>query len=149
MPARNGVSEVDPLDIGDLAIETRKVSIKRDGKKIYLDAYVDVPSCPASVRVQIARAYKRYQDAIFEPGGSRDAALYEHIRDLIMIVVDGIEYGEADVLAGDSERSGKLLEALGWFKKADDGEPEPDPEVKGEDASTGEASSPSLLLPTT
>lgn len=145
-PRKNGaVARVNVLDLGDLSPVFKRVSITRDGKKEHLEAYAEAPSCPASVRVRLARAHQEYKQALQDNFGKTDGQpeLYEYVREMLLIVIDKLTFDEADLLAGDTDKAGPLLEELGWLTPISQAEDEV-PEVTGEEtALTGEVSSPS------
>jgi hypothetical protein len=147
MADRNGTS-VRVLSLGDLSPRTRKIEIVRDGETVYLDGYVEGRRCPASVKVAVAAA----SDPVMElpddaSRGVKEAAWLEYLRTKLMAVVRGLEWNEADVLAGDPDQATSVLAELGW-EQSD--EPETaDPEVKGEaESSTTDQSSQTLPVST-
>lgn len=103
------------LDLGDLAPEKRPIKAQRDGKPVTLWGYVEGKRCPGFVRTALFRAQDglRALDADATPS-ERDQVLYEHLRDTVLAVIEGLEFEEAEVRAGNPDEVHAILRYLGW-----------------------------------
>lgn len=137
------------LELGDLVPERRPVAILRDGERVVLMGYVDSPSCPARVVAGQQGARRRWLRATTVPDGEeRDEELAalawaDFVRATLMAVVPGLEYDEADVIAGNPDRYESVLRHLEWWKDGTSDDAGPAPEADGESPSTGDGFSPS------
>jgi hypothetical protein len=125
--------------LGDLTPERRPCcSVERDGKEVILEGLVENDRVPGTVRIALAGAYQDMQKRIDE-GDSNTGALIDYTRTVLLTIIPGLEWNEADVIAATFERSDAILKDLGW--RSEDTEAG-SPEAQGE-APTGELSSPS------
>lgn len=143
MSASNGRGA---LRLGDLVPETRPVLVERRGVTVTLRAYVNGRRCPGRVKALVAQASGAYLAAVDAGTAEADAAWLTYLCDVLLAVVEEIEYTEADVLAGRDDEAVALLEALGWWTAPEE-EAHADPEAAGEPALTGRACSPCSALP--
>lgn len=135
-----------PLRLGDLVPETRPVLLERRGVTVTLRGHVNGRRCAGTIKARVASVSQAYLEAT-EIGADPPVAWTAYLCDLILAVIDGIEYAEAEVLAGRDDDALTLLEALGWWHA----EPEasPGPEAAGEEPILITASfSPSSAQPT-
>lgn len=133
MPGKNGV-----LRLGDLTPETRPVELIRDGEAVVLRGYVAGRRCPGTVKAEVSAARLTFAQA--PPGPERERAWFAFLRDSTLAVVPGLEFSEAEALAGDDEARHRLLVYLEWEEdQAEDASAEgddDDPEVSGEETET-------------
>jgi hypothetical protein len=137
-----------PLRLGDLVPETRPVLVERRGTTVTLRAYVNGRRCPGRVKAQVAQASQSYLDALRDARAEPEAAWLSYLCDVLLAVVQDIEYMEADVLSGRDDEATALLEALGWWTQ--DAEATSDPEAEGEGSTPRTtSSSPCCAAPIT
>lgn len=136
------MAEQEILRYGDLTSEKRPVmSVERNGEEVVLRGFVDGKRCPASVRSQISAARREWA------ADPTQANWYTFVRAHLLAVVDGLEDGEADVLAGDADEHRPILEKLGWWREADDEDTDVIPLAEAR-TSTTDPSSPISSTPT-
>lgn len=128
------------LRLGDLAPKTQPVEVLRAGEPVTLWAWPSGPHCPGFVKAKVARALATYQAAA-AADATDDEAWDEYLRDVLLSVIDGLLYPEAEVLAGQQALAVDTLRALGWArsKEAKDDPPEAQGEAP---SSTTAGSSP-------
>jgi hypothetical protein len=151
MPSNGQIPDI--LDLGDLSVATKTVSVTRNGEKVFLEGYVNGDNCIASVVVRVRASSDRYKLVALDEESSQEErviALTKHYREVIQAIIPGIDIFEAEVFANDPDRVHKLMVYLEW--ETDDNDDEvADPEVVGEaeSPSTGVESSPSSVRRTT
>jgi hypothetical protein len=123
MSASNGRG---PLRLGDLVPETRPVLIERRGVTVTLRAYVNGRRCPGRIKARVASASQAYLAATEDGVSDPAPAWMAYLCDVLLEVVEGIEYTEAEVLAGRDDEAVPLLEALGWWTPAPEAMPGPE-----------------------
>ena len=135
------------LRLGDLTARTLPIEIERNEERVILRGYVDGNRCPVHVKAEVAAARRVWVE---QTGAGSDAYVYDEtawrvfLRDVLLAVINGLGFLEAEVLASDDDLSNTVLVSLGWFRAP---EAVPDPEVTGETVSresspTTEPSSP-------
>lgn len=121
---------VQPLDLGSTVPERLPIRIKRlepgTGAEhdVVIHGYVYGPRCPGNVKAHIAAARSVLFSVRSEEvtpgqplspveGAKLDEAYITYSREVIQALVPDLTWDEADMLAGDVERSDRLLEFLG------------------------------------
>lgn len=152
MSAANGLAARPLLRLGDLTPETRPVEVERAGAGVILAAFVDGPRCPGYVKSKVSAARRAFSQAAYvdstdEQGqptrvmaDDDDAHWHAYLCDVLMAVIDGLLYPEAETLAGNQAQALDVLRALGWVQSSTG---DAAPEAEGEaPTSTTAGSSP-------
>ena len=119
MPGTNGTAasvQDDPLDLGDLVSEMKTVTVRRDGQRVSLEAFV-YKTAPVSVYALIAQAHDEYMAVIEDVTARsvhRDQALCRYYGRIAKALTIGLTVDEEDRLAGDFPRLEQMLAALGY-----------------------------------
>lgn len=162
MSAKNGLAIGPAFDLGDLSYERRAVTVQRNGEPVELWAWVDGQGCPGYVKARVARARAAYTAAtityptddagepVLDERGNpverfqNDPEAWDaYLRDVLLAVVDGLAYSEAEVLAGQMARAMDFLRAHKWVRTNVATEDDDAGETTGEDnPPTTAASSP-------
>lgn len=161
-------------DIGDLRPRTKPLrgirgDVNNPAEEV-LRGYRSGKGCPINIRISVRHAILDFKETMADIDqriqaegegltaltiermqAQREEAMYAHYRDVLLAVVIGLEFNEAEVLAGD-ERAEEILQELGWLPKPDaeeDSDEDVDPQTERTIPSTGESSSPTLAPSTT
>lgn len=114
-------SRIGLLDLGDLAPRTRPVSIERFGEQEILRGMLNGPRCPGKVRVALFAASEPLRGLTEDmPQAELEQVAYECLRDSLLAVIDGLDFHEAEVLAGNEKLAHLILHELGWEREDDD-----------------------------
>ena len=135
------------LELGDVTPDIRPVRVLMEGKPVILDAYVDGPTCPGTVRAKISKSLRKYRGAVYQDGPAGEDRVFvhdaeawtDHLRELLMAAIPGLGYAAADVLCGDEDRALRILEDLGYREKSTPAEAS-DPNAPGEESTTADSS---------
>lgn len=147
--------------------QTREYEIERGGEVVVLNGYIQGPSCPISVAIEVQAAEDDYVmatgsllQAIKLPDGTTQQRLRPGTRTvdltapamrrrqaMLCAVIRGLAEEEANVLAADGGEWEPILVELGWWKPAEAEEDEADPEATGE-LPTSAGSSPASVSTT-
>lgn len=135
--------------------QTREYEIERGGEVVVLNGYVQGPSCPIWVSIEVQAAVDAYAKAVSAiPAGSRllgdyTAPALRQRQAILCAVIRGLAEEEAAVLAADGGEWEPILVELGWWKptETETEEDEADPEATGE-LPTSAGSSPASVSTT-
>lgn len=136
------MAEQEILRLGELTPERKPVELIRNGETVVLQGFVDSKRCPATVRAEISSARREWAE------NPTQANWYTFVRSHILAVVPGMEFGEADIVAGDDDESSAMLDRLGWLRKSDDESPLSEARTSTTDPSSPTSSSPTTSDPT-
>jgi hypothetical protein len=146
------------LDLGDLTPEKQAIAtVLRDGQPVTLWGWVDGRRCPGYVKSAVAAHRRTYRDAVYQPGEPDELGQHVEVfthsplayddykRDVLLAVIEGLEYTEAAVLAGNDDTAMTVLRRLRWVE--DEEEATDSPEAEGAPATppTTPDSSPTSL----
>ena len=131
------------LELGDLAPEMIPVRINRLDEitsattTVTLMAYKFGPRCPVVKKVELAQIRQRYIKISEEELGLKNsisaAYLGAYVRDVILAMIQGLTFEEADLIAADDTKTVSIMEYLGiWQPSKDETESDDQGEVKAD-----------------
>lgn len=123
----------------DLVPETIPIQIQREGRSVTLRGHVLGDRTLGSIKAAAHSVFLAWSEAQGKPGGPSYADRITYHTDLLLAVVEGLDYTEADLLAADSDQIGQILYGLGWWQ-TEPGDESPPP--VGEESTTTASSSP-------
>lgn len=119
--------------IGDTSYELQPVlELERGGQKVTLRGYVNGRRCPVDVHAAMAGIWDKADEMRQKPAGAMVMN-----RDFLMACIDGLEEGEASVIATDPEVVYEILCQLKWWRRV---ETVAEGEANGEETTTADPS---------
>jgi hypothetical protein len=132
MAGTNGhsASVLDVLNLGDLTAKRTTVTVTRDGQLVALPAYLYGDNVLGTVLDEIAGHREAFLAVANDPelnNLQKNTAYTAYLRGVLLALVPGMEFFEADTLSGKKDKAVAVLQELGFFTRSD--EPEAAPEV--------------------
>ena len=107
------------IELSDLVPEKIGVGIQRNGHELM--GYRKGRRCPVEVQAGVSAAYQKFMNSKTDTGDIRAGAALLLDRDILMVIIEGLELQEASILAGDTDVSMRIFKTLGWTE-SDEGE---------------------------
>ncbi len=127
------------LELGDLAPEMIPVRINRLDEitsattTVTLMSYKFGPRCPVVKKVELAQIRQRYIKISEEELGLQNsigtAYLGAYVRDVILAMIQGLTFEEADLIAADDEKTVAIMEYIGIWRPSEETESDDQGEV--------------------
>lgn len=143
-PSQKELARPPILRVGSLTPKRLPIEIERPGsqtdpdsgeqimEKVVLQAWDwRETRCPATVQDEVSQARERWFELRFAPDAPKDeagdpvetpqqdAAYHDYLRDVLLALIPGLEWNEANAWVGDGDLTRATLEYLGFWKPSD------------------------------